>query len=98
MAISASKARLVSQCLCLLCRLYLGPFFSKVSSFLEKAMSVLFTNLRRKEWGSLLVVVCCWVSQCNLLSSVLYLANTILCSFVFDCILGVDPGVSQCVV
>ena len=48
----ASKARLVSQCPSFLCRLYLGPLFSKDSSFLEKVMSLLFTTLVKKVWGS----------------------------------------------
>ena len=90
-AVSASKARLVSQCLsflcrlvsqCLsfLCRLYLGSLFSRDSLFLEKAMSVLFTTLGKKVWGSLGVIVCCWASLCNLSSRVLYLDCSILCS------------------
>ena len=36
MAVSASRARFVSQCLLLVCRLYLGPLFSRSNSVLEK--------------------------------------------------------------
>jgi hypothetical protein len=72
MSVSASSARFVSQCLFLVCRLYLGPLFSRSNSVLEKFMSVLLTTLGKKGyfWG---VVVCCWVSPSNLLSSVLFL-------------------------
>ena len=79
-AISASKASLVSQCLSFLCRLYLGPLFSKDSSFLEKVMSVLFPTLQKKVLGCLGVIVCCWASLCNLSLRVLYLDPFVLCS------------------
>ena len=65
-AVPASKARLVSQCLLLCCRLYLGPLLSKAISFLEKVMSVLFITLGKKGWGSLGVIVCCWASLWSL--------------------------------
>ena len=45
-AASASRARLLSQCLCLWCRLYLRPLFKSAISSLVKEMLVLFTNLR----------------------------------------------------
>ena len=73
MAVSVSSARFVSHCLFFLCRLYLGPLFSRSSSVLEKLMLVLLTTLGKKGWGLLGVVVCCWVSLSNLLSRILYL-------------------------
>jgi hypothetical protein len=72
-AVWASSARFVSQCLFLVCRLYLGPLFSTFNSGLEKVMSVLLTTLGKKGSGFWGVVVCCWVSLSNLLCSVLYL-------------------------
>ena len=45
-AASASRARLLSQCLSLWCRLYLRPLFKSAISSLVKEMLVLFTNLR----------------------------------------------------
>jgi len=60
--------------------MYLGPLFSKDSSFLEKVMSVLFMTLGKKVWGSLGVIVCFWASLCNLSFRVLYLDRIILCS------------------
>ena len=38
---STSSARLVNQCLFLLCRLYLGPLFNNARSFAENVMSML---------------------------------------------------------
>jgi len=73
MAVSASSARFVSQCLFLVCRLYLGPFFSRSNSVLDKVMSVLITTLGKMVWGFWVVFVCCLVSLSNLLSSVLFL-------------------------
>jgi hypothetical protein len=73
MAVSASSAGFVSQCLFPVYRLYLGPLFSRCSSVLEKIMSLLLTTLGKKEWGFMGVAVCCWVSLSNLLSTVLYL-------------------------
>jgi hypothetical protein len=73
MAVSASSARFVSQCLFFVCRLYLGPLCSRSNSGLEKVMSVLLTTLGKNGWGFWGVVVSCWVSLSNLLSRVSYL-------------------------
>jgi len=48
MAVLASSSRFVSQCLFLVCRLYLGPLFSRFSSLMEKVMSLLLTTLGKK--------------------------------------------------
>jgi hypothetical protein len=72
MAVSASSAKFVSQCLFLVCRLYLGPLFSR-SSFGDGYVCVIDQPGEEGVgvcWG---VVVCCWVSLSNLLSSVLFL-------------------------
>jgi len=44
-AVSASRAISVNQCLFLWCKLYLRPLFSRVIPLSEKVMSVLLTTL-----------------------------------------------------
>jgi hypothetical protein len=49
MAVSASSAKFVSQCLFLVCRMYLVPLFSRSNSGLEKVLSVLLTTLGKNQ-------------------------------------------------
>jgi len=49
-AASASRARLLSQCLSLWCRLYLRPLFNSAISSMVKEMLVLFMTLGKKWW------------------------------------------------
>jgi hypothetical protein len=65
MAVSVPSAKFVSQCLFLLCRLYLGPLFGRSSSVLEKVMFVLLTTVRENGGGvSFILMACAFRSVC----------------------------------